>query len=934
MLKKGSCLLLVLTLCANLSRAQLTRYQKQLNSVYTNKADLQQNKADSNKYFLVQLKSPADASKLRLVKRLSYDYYIAASTSKINTGENLLSVAPANALWKATDDLALQAASHPNSNRQVTLVLRRQNATSVNNIRAVANIVSANGNNVVVNVPLKQLPALLADENIIFASPVRKAHEELAIGNLDLGVNSIAAVTDSYPELNGTGINVSLKEQTYDETDLDLLGRSFISAPRSDVISNHATVMATLIGGSGISYIKGLGAAPAVKLTSSDFITLLPDSLPYFTNFNIALQNHSYGTGIENYYGIEAVAYDKQLYENDTLIHVFSSGNIGTSTPATGLYNGLANVANLSGTFKQAKNVLVVGGTGRTNIPEALSSAGPTYDGRVKPELVADGEDGTSGAAALASGTVALMQQAYKLKFNKKPPAALLKSILINTADDLGTPEVDFKTGYGKMNALEAVRSINNNRFFSGTVSNQTRATYQVTVPANCSMLKIALAWNDAPATLNAPYALINDLDLSIQTPAGETLLPWVLSSYPNTDSLTKPATRQRDTLNNTEQITLKNPAAGTYTILVNGSRVITASQPFYIAYNTKQANSFEWTYPSPADKILATEDNYLRWQNTFTATNGKLSISYDHGATWQAIASVPLSGGYYKWNVPDVFTKAILKMSINGNDHLSKEFIISKPLALDVGFDCTDGTLLHWSPQPGATKYIVYNLKDNQLQQLTTVTDTTVIIPTGMQSSKYFAVSATGNGFEGVRSYTINATTQGTGCYVKNILAEVNNNNSIKLTLNVGSVFNLSSITWEKQTGINMYTDIGNSALKTALSYQFIDTNPKKGINYYRARLTKTDGSAIYSDLASAILLQSNQITLYPNPVSTQLNILTGELNTYELKLYDAMGILRFSKTLNGLQNAISLNVMPGMYICTVSANSKILYQGKIVKL
>jgi hypothetical protein len=36
---------------------------------------------------------------------------------------------------------------------------------------------------------------------------------------------------------------------------------------------------------------------------------------------------------------------------------------------------------------------------------------GPAFDGRIKPEMVAFGIDGSSGAAALVSGVAILLQQ-------------------------------------------------------------------------------------------------------------------------------------------------------------------------------------------------------------------------------------------------------------------------------------------------------------------------------------------------------------------------------------------------------------------------------------------------------------------------------------------------------------------------------------------
>jgi hypothetical protein len=933
MLKKAACLILLLV-TFKLCRAQQPA-EKLIRNIYAVKQADHNLRADTSSYYLVQFKNTAPVLRKQqhLLKRLGNNYYIISSPQKINADENVLSASPSSALWKASDDLAQLSVKHPGSIKLISLVIKQNNSDIIDHVKQLATINSVNGHTLTVKVQLKNLSGLMQHRDIVFASPVRSAHPELVINDMDLGTNNIWPIKDLYPGINGTGINVSVKEDKFDEDDLDLLGRSFISTTPSPRYSGHATIMATLIGGNGNSFINGLGAAPAVRLTTSDFTRLLPDSNVYFIQGSISTQNHSYGTGIENYYGIEAVAYDQQVYEQDTLMHVFSSGNIGTTAPDAGIYTGIANSANLSGTFKQAKNVLVVGGTGRTGIPEALSSAGPAYDGRIKPEIVAGGQDGTSGAAALTSGTVALLQQSYKKTYGRMPSAALLKAVLINSADDIGTPHVDHKTGYGKLNALEALRTINDARFKAGSITNKQTVTYQITVPANCKTLKVSLAWNDAPATLNAPFALVNDLDLYIITPSGEKILPWTLSSFPLADSLLRPAIRKRDTLNNTEQITLQNVPAGVYSINISGNRVTTATQSFYMAYQFKLNSQFDWTYPTASSQVFAAENNYLRWKNTYDVSTAKLSISYDNGINWQHLADVNPTNENYQWNAPDVFTPAVLRMQINGSVYTTKPFVMAKPLTLDVGYDCTDGTLLHWNPQPGATGYVIYSIKDNILQKLTTAADTSIVIPTSMQTSKFFAVAAQGNGFEGIRSFTINATTQGVGCYVKTLLADVANKN-IALSLSLGSTLNLKSITWEKLTGTNSYTPLGTTAITGTLNYNFTDTNPKKGLNYYRATLTTTDNKLIYSELANVIFLNVNQVTIYPNPVSTQLNVLTGELKDYDIKLYDNMGRVSFKQTFNGLQNSIPINVMPGFYVCTIAAEGKVIYTGKIIKV
>ncbi len=905
-----------------------------INSIYKTSVSAPQN-TTSKQYYLVKFKAPAhiDSRKYNITKRISYNYYIVSSVSAINGDANVISTSPAAPLWKASDNLAKNWKQHPARTQAIDVTVTTANDTVINHIKNSGTITGQTGNQVRLNIKLEKLPSLLQQDYILFANEARRPHEELAVNDIDLGLNTMSAIGSNFPGSTGLDINVSVKENRYDN-DLDLLGRSFKSFKTSDITSGHATTMATLIGGNGNSYIKGLGVAPKVNFTSSSFEQLMPDSTAIFKSYNISVQNHSYGTGIENYYGPESAAYDQQIFETDSLVHVFSSGNIGTSAPESGVYNGVNGVANLSGDFKQAKNVIVVGGTDRMGNPESLSSAGPAYDGRVKPELIADGEDGTSGAAALVSGTVALLQQAYKAQYKQLPSAALIKSVLINSAYEITAAQgPQYKSGFGSLNALEALRTINDKHFFFGSVSNNTSMSYPVIVPQNCRELKISLAWNDPAAPLNAPSALINDLDLSVTTPSGQEILPWVLSSFPSADSLSAPAKRQVDTLNNTEQISLQNPAAGIYTVHVKGQQVTSGTQKFYVAHQETIANRFEWIYPSAGDQLFAGEDNYVRWQSSFNATLGTISVSFDHGLTWKPVNNATLKNRYYTWSTPDVFTKAMLKMVIGDQTFTSAEFSISKPLSLDVGYQCSSGILLQWQPQPGSTSYTVYTIKDKLLQKLTATTDTSIIVSAQQQTSTYFAVSAAGNGFEGIKSYTIDATTQGVGCYVKTLLANAVNN-TVVLNLQLGSVYNLKSITLEKTNSAGKYYTLSTIPLTTSISYQYTDNNPRQGKQYYRAKLTTTTGDIIYSNIADATYLQPSQFVIYPNPVAGQINILSGDINNYEFKLYGSDGKLNTVKSFNELQNTIPVKLVAGVYIYTIELNGKVVYNGKLIKI
>ena len=81
--------------------------------------------------------------------------------------------------------------------------------------------------------------------------------------------------------------------------------------------------------------------------------------------------------------------------------------------------------ANITGNFKQAKNVLIVNAVDTTLSINSFNSRGPAFDGRLKPELTAYGSGGTSDAAALVSGISALIHEKYQSINQKIPDASL-----------------------------------------------------------------------------------------------------------------------------------------------------------------------------------------------------------------------------------------------------------------------------------------------------------------------------------------------------------------------------------------------------------------------------------------------------------------------------------------------------------------------------
>jgi len=152
------------------------------------------------------------------------------------------------------------------------------------------------------------IKTILPKAEVLFIDEQRKPKEELAVSNLDMSADKVNMIFSRFPNYNGNGIVVSVKENQPDTTDIDFHGRYLTTDISSTIFSTHATDMATIIGGGGNTYYEGKGAAPGSTISSSSFAILLPDADDAYQRYNISVQNHSYGTSIENFYGADAAA--------------------------------------------------------------------------------------------------------------------------------------------------------------------------------------------------------------------------------------------------------------------------------------------------------------------------------------------------------------------------------------------------------------------------------------------------------------------------------------------------------------------------------------------------------------------------------------------------------------------------------------------------
>ena len=110
-------------------------------------------------------------------------------------------------------------------------------------------------------------------------------------------------------------------------------------------------------------------------------------------------------------------------------------------------------------------NIIAVGAVTPDNVVAGFSSRGPTYDGRIKPEICAQGTSvfhanplssfyssgsGTSFATPMAAGITALLLQANPYLNNQQ-----VRNIILQAGDNFKTPDND--RGYGLLSAVRAL---------------------------------------------------------------------------------------------------------------------------------------------------------------------------------------------------------------------------------------------------------------------------------------------------------------------------------------------------------------------------------------------------------------------------------------------------------------------------------------------
>lgn len=561
--------------------------------------------------------------------------------------------------------------------------------------------------------------------------------------------------------LNGSKTSLKDKLAIWDGALARLTHREFQSRVKvgdgTSGSQDHSTHVAGTMIAAGINPVAKGMAFKAPSLVSFDFDNDDAEMAEAATKYNLLVSNHSYGNiagwryndsragtttdpnwewwgeegKFEDYkfgiYNSSVAAWDQIAFNAPYYLIVKSAGNNQDQNgPAVGSPYYQRNSAgvftlhpqrqanaissnnsydNLS-TNCNAKNIMVVGAisglpNGYTRASDvilgAFSSWGPTDDGRIKPDLVANGINvlstfsssddaygtlsGTSMAAPSVSGSALLLQEHYSnLNNGNFMRSATLKGLIIHTADEAGiSPGPDYKFGWGVMNTAKAAKAISENGTYS-MIAERTlnqNETYEFKVTASGrEPLAITISWTDPAATatpdgtVDSPdLKLINDLDIRILK-SNETFSPWVLNPAMPGDA----ATRGDNFRDNVEKISLDNTEPGEiYTVRISHKKTLkNGSQAYSIIATGVGGNNYCASAATNTSGLKISEVTIDTVVNKSTNCSG-YSNFLQKSVTTEPNVTIPLSiklsncttssTGYVKvyvdWNSDGNFTDA-----------------------------------------------------------------------------------------------------------------------------------------------------------------------------------------------------------------------------------------------------------------------------------
>jgi hypothetical protein len=670
---------------------------------------------------------------------------------------------------------------------------------------------------------------------------------------------------------NGAGVTIAIADDGTVGPHIDFKGR-MIQLAVNGSIASHGDMTSGIAVGAGNLNPDMSGMATAARLVTFDISSYpqIIDALNNYSTYDVTVTSTSYSQGCNNY-TLDSKFIDDQLESNRQLIHSFSGGNNASANCTYGGGSGVLGWGNITGGYKVGKNVFAVANVNALDVRDNTSSRGPAPDGRIKPDIAANGAGqnstnanntyqvggGTSAASPGIGGINSQLYQAYRqLNNGANPDATLFKAVLLNTADEIGNPGPDYSFGFGRVNALKAAKALEQNLYLKDSVLQGDSNAHTIVVPANVLKLKVLIHWRDIGGQPSAVKSLVNDINMRLVKPNGSIELPWILNPAANATTLNANATKGNDNLNNVEQITIENPAAGNYTAKIFGATIPFGEQDYYFTYELIK-DDITLTYPMGGEGFRPGSTEVLRWDAEGNTGTFNIEYSTNNGLSYTAINNaVAANVRQLSWAIPSgiqvtgqFYIRISRGVAADSND--APIAMIGVPSGVSISKVCADSTTIIWNVVSGAVAYEVSRLGQFFMDSIATVT---------ANNAKVYALS-TDTAWYSVRAITAQGA-KGKRAFAVQVLPGLKN---------CSQPFDASAIGWVFPSINGVYFDCDSiTNKKVALTIANVGINPIDSVSVSY----KIDNNPISSAMYLPLIASGSNVTFtFPNTIGLNLS-------------------------------------------------------------
>jgi len=384
--------------------------------------------------------------------------------------------------------------------------------------------------------------------------------------------------------------------------------------------------------------------------------------------------------------------------------------------------------SNTIGSPANGKNIISIGATenygsrgGNPDNMAGFSSRGWTNDNRVKPDVVAPGDNvestmpgggygsmsGTSMACPAAAGAGTVIVDWYDTHYGSLPNPSMVKALMVNTAYNLAnnnggenSPHIPNQDeGWGMVNLPQIVDPPVDSVFVDETsvLSTGDVDEYMIEYQDDGEPLRITLVWSDAQAMDGDDPTLKNDLNLEVISPTGDVyrgnnlVESWSEpgeSTYGSFDSNGD----GWDDVNNVENVFIRDTdlEEGFYTVRIHGydvpDPVVGTGQDYaLVMYNAVdevpgEPPEITISQPSGGEVLTADTQEDILWntqEGDDPVDHVDLYYSVDNGDSWNLIESGLPDTSSYTWTVPnEQSTESLIRANVRDTSGRSGEDI------------------------------------------------------------------------------------------------------------------------------------------------------------------------------------------------------------------------------------------------------------------